>query len=135
MFRRLSLLFARHREKKAQQAGDTAVQSMRTDDVAIIFEIESSGSSVESSCKEIKVPWGAITKIVAIRTANFVGDDLLVLLEHSGIVPFSDDTPGYDAAMKAVNHNLVGSRPYPIWEVELIASGVGVPITIYERLP
>ena len=83
---------------------------------------------------EIRIPWSAITRIVALAKDVYMPTEFHVMFIDWGqqTIELNEDMPGWNALIEAIDRYLTGAIPSRRWLLEIQAA-IKRPITIYSR--
>jgi|SRR5579863_169397 len=83
---------------------------------------------------EIRIPWSAITRIVALAKDVYMPSDFQVMFIEwqQQTIEINEDMPGWNALVEAIDRYVTGAIPSGQWLLEIQAA-IKRPITIYSR--
>jgi hypothetical protein len=80
-------------------------------------------------------PWSDIRRVVAFRTAGFVGEDLVLAIEslsrETRLV--SEGQAGWKELTAALPLHLAGAQPYEGWALRVAFDADADPVTVFDR--
>jgi hypothetical protein len=81
------------------------------------------------------LPWSDIRRIIAFRTAGFVGEDLVLAIESlsSETRLVSEGQDGWKALTAALPLHLAGAHPYEDWALRVAIDADAEPLTVFDR--
>jgi hypothetical protein len=79
--------------------------------------------------------WSDIQRIVAFRTAGFVGEDLVLAIEvlSSETHLVSEGQAGWKELTAALPLHLAGAQPYEVWALRVAFDADAEPVTVFDR--
>ena len=103
MFKKLNALIVGRIERKHQQSM-SALIAVRADDRAITVETRAATSGINATTA---IDWKSISRVAAVRQPNYVGDDIVLMIEHAGgAIKLTHAVAGFDALLNSIEHHL-----------------------------
>ena len=97
MFKKLNALIVGRIERKHQQSM-SALIAVRADDRAITVETRAATSGINATTA---IDWKSISRVAAVRQPNYVGDDIVLMIEHAGgAIKLTHAVAGFDEWME-----------------------------------